>query len=533
MLNPSPSPSPSPMSGRPNLVARPLSSANRTPSIEISAAVPMLTSLSLPASPDTSMSLDLDPIISRSPRLSPIDGDASPWSLSLSPASPVLSIVPDLSLSSPAAGNTVDGHVVSFPSPSSSSSPFVSPLPSPLLDSITEAEYVGDTSAAEYAAAIMSSAWASEGPSLTQAMPPAVRSTEENETASPVFSNADVDQPALASEEEELSQPLAYQENVPLRRQEAKVSGVIGKMKKFSDKFKRLLRGKAKISRDNGGVNIDVNVRRAGSSPLLDALPDVIDIQSHTSVAQAYDSLLSNNDTDTRLPLPLPPPPGLVLRKSKTRPILSSQTYNSTLTRSRTNDNPARQITPVIRIRPPSSLSNIAISNNDNNPGPKTPSPDLTVHARPKTLAEIKSKRRLSLSALSNFTRSPSPVPPVNIVTSNRHGARPASALAFYPRPPTLSSVRSVAQVERAATPQRLQVPRSASSREISTAFPGTVRSNSTRAHPSMVPLPLPQPTAETIKKKNRRFSLSALSNFAAGEGSWQRNGGLSLTQDA
>ncbi|KAJ7038142.1 hypothetical protein C8F04DRAFT_1393052 [Mycena alexandri] len=526
MLNPSPSPSPSPMSGRPNLVARPLSSANRTPSIEISAALPMLTSLSLPASPDTSMSLDMDPIVSRSPRLSPIDGDASPWTLSLSPASPVLSIVPDLSLSSPAAGNTVDGHVVSFPSPSSSSSPFVSPLPSPLLDSITEA-YVGDTSGAEYAAAIMSSAWASEGPSLTQAIPPALRSTEENETPSPVFSNADVEQSALASEEEELPGPLAYQENVPLGRQQAKVGGVIGKMKKFSDKFKKLLRGKAKISRDNGGVNIDVDVRRAGSSPLPNALPDVIDIQGHTSVAQAYNSLLSYNDTD-RLPLPLPPPPGLVLRKSKTRPILSSQTYNSTLTR-RTNDNTTRQITPAIRIRPPSSSSNIAISNNNNNAAPKTPSPDLTVHARPKTLAEIKSKRRLSLSALSNFTRSPSPAPPVNIVTSNRHRARPASALAFYPRPPTPSSVRGIAQVDRTATPRRsLQVPRSVSSREISTAaFRGTVRSNSTQAHASMAPLPLPQPMADTIKKKNRRFSLSALSSFAVGEGSWQRSGGL------
>ncbi|KAJ7169935.1 hypothetical protein C8R46DRAFT_1217556 [Mycena filopes] len=325
------------MSGRPNLVPRPLSSANRTPSIEINTAVPMLTTLSLPASPDTSMSLDLDPIVSTSPRLSPIDGDDSPWTLSLSPASPVLSTVPDLSLSSPAAGNTVDGHVVSFPSPTSSSSPFVSPLPSPLLDSITESEYVGDTSAAEYAAAIMSSAWGSEGPSMTQVIPPALLSAE-NETPSPVSSHIDVEQAALASEEEE-ERPaaLSYQENVPLRREEAKIGGMIGKMKKFSDRFKKLLRGKAKIP--NGGVNIDVDVRRAGSSALPNTLPDVIDIQRHTSAARAYDNLLSGNDTDHRLALPLPPPPGLVLRKSKTRPILSSQTYSSSLTRSRTNDN--------------------------------------------------------------------------------------------------------------------------------------------------------------------------------------------------
>jgi hypothetical protein len=422
----------------------------------------------------------------------------------------------------------VDGHVLSFPSPSSSSSPFLSQLPSPVLDGVSE--FVGDTSAAEYAAAIMSSAWASDGPSMAQVIPPALLSTE-NET-SPDAEQSDI---GLALEEDDLPEPLAYLDNAHSpSRQEAKMGGVLRKMKRISDKFRKLLRGKSKVVRDNGGVNIDVDVRRVGgrrNSPLADALSDVIDI--HTSAAQVYDSLLPNHSTDTHLPLPLPPPPGLVVsfhysflperlaqpllqvRRSRTRPILSSQTYSSSLTRSRTNDNPTEQNTPMIRIRPPSSSSHV--TNSNNNVAAKTPSPDLTIHSRPKTLAEIKSKRRLSLSALSNFTRSTSPTPPVNVVTTNRHRTRPTSALAFYPRPPPLSNLRAAVQTDSSATTNhRSEVPRS--SRPATATVYGTVRSD-------CIPPPAPAPSAsmalssgnhlmaDAIKKKNRRFSLSAISN--------------------
>ncbi|KAJ7487660.1 hypothetical protein B0H11DRAFT_2014328 [Mycena galericulata] len=525
MLNPSPSPSPSPMSGRPNLAPRTLST-NRTPSIEISTAVPMLTSLSLPASPDNSMSLEIDiDIVSRSPRLSPTNGDASPWSLSLSPASPVLSVVPDLSLSSPGVG----GHVVSFPSPSASSSPFESPLPSPILDQAAHSEYAGNTSAAEYAAAVMSSAWASDGPSITQVIPAGLMLTD-NETGSLEDATVPDHEPSAAAaqtmDEVESLEPLAYLENaehLPIRHQQSKRGGVIERMKKIGDKVKRLLRGKTKMVGKTGGVNIDVDVRvgSLGNSPVPYELPDVIDIQNHTATAQAYDNLLPNHGTETHLPLPLPPPPGLLVRKSKTRPILSSQTYSSA-SRTRTGDNTAAQ-NPTIRIRPPSS-SGITSSTGI---APKAPSPDLTVHSRPKTLAEIKSKRRLSLSTLSNFARSSSPAPPINVVTSSRHRARPASALAFYPRPPPLSSLRDAAQANSVGTARRrLEVPASTSSRTTSTTA-GSVRSGS-------IPAPAPALSRDD-KKKNRRFSLSALSTFAAGhwdEGSGQRNSGLRMSQD-
>ncbi|KAJ6519881.1 hypothetical protein C8R45DRAFT_1066415 [Mycena sanguinolenta] len=311
MLLPSPSPSSSPVSSRANLAVRPSSVANRTPSIEINAAAPMLTSGSLPASPETSISIGIDPIVTRSPRLSPIDGDTSPWSLSLSPVSPVLSDVPDLSLSSPVAGNVVDGHLVSFPSPSSSQ--FQPPLPSPVLGSISESEDVGNTSAAEYAAVIMSSAWAPDGPSLAPMVPAELLSCQNEAGAAMIALDAEN---ALAFEEEGL---LACSQTVHATEsaRNTKTSGVFGKMKKIGDRFKKLLRGKSKVVYGSAGVNVDVNVRRVaspGNVLLPEALPDVIDIHGDTSAAHVYNNLLPNHATDdSHLPLPLPPPPGLAV----------------------------------------------------------------------------------------------------------------------------------------------------------------------------------------------------------------------------
>lgn len=182
--------------------------------------------------------------------------------------------------------------------------------------------------------------------------------------------------------------------------------------------------------------------------------------------------------------------------------------------RTRTNNNTTRT-TPTIRIHPPRSSGHVAASNDG--VARKLPSPDLTIHSRPKTLAEIKSKRRLSLSVLPSFTRASSPVLPVNV----GHRARPASALAFYPRPPPLSSFRAGSET---TTSQHLEVPRLSSSRSLTpTAVSGTVRSESIPTSASMALHRDSLLTADAIKKKNRRFSLSALSNFAGhrDESSW------------
>jgi hypothetical protein len=143
----------------------------------------------------------------------------------------------------------------------------------------------------------------------------------ENEVGSAVTAS-DGRENTLALEDEELPESFAYSQNAHslTSRQEAKTGGVIGRMKKLSDRFKKLLRGKPKAVPAKAGVNVDVDIRRVGSprSLLPDGLPDVIDIQSHTSAAQVYDSLLPSHstDSDNHLPLTLPPPPGLAVRLS-------------------------------------------------------------------------------------------------------------------------------------------------------------------------------------------------------------------------
>ncbi|KAK7064179.1 aspartate aminotransferase [Favolaschia claudopus] len=504
MLHPSPSPSPSPMSGRPNLAS---SVATRTPSIEISAA-PMLTSLSLPASPETTMSLDDDPIVPISPRLSPVDCQSSPWNLSLSPGSPVLSNVPDLSLSSPVVeSNTVDGHVVSFPSPSTSASPVESSLSSPALASISELDYIGNTSAAEYANAVVSSAW---GP----AIPVGLLSTEDGVNAVPHLEQSD---PAV--QRQELPQSSAA--SASPRHRDAKPNSVLGKMKKLTDKFKQLLWSKPKAHTRNDASHLDVNSSTMGNFARYMTATDILDIQSPASAAQVYNGLLPDSLTDAGdIPLPIPPPPGLPIPRYRTRSNLSSRTYVTSLAGTRAYDN-TRQTTPTIRIHPPNSSSHPAIAN-ERIPS-KSPSPDLTIHSRPKTLAEIKSKRRLSLSVLPSFSRASSPTPPMNVVTSNRDRARPASALAFYQQPSQPPSIVATTEADNNMTRERLEIPVFCASHSSGpAAVSGAGRSDfASTVHPSDH-----NRTTDSVRKKRQRFSLSTLSSFSGHRegGSWGRN---------
>ncbi|KAJ6610052.1 hypothetical protein B0H10DRAFT_441863 [Mycena sp. CBHHK59/15] len=390
----------------------------------------------------------------------------------------------------------------------------------------------------------MSSAWDSDDLSMAPVVLPGLSSveTEANQTDDDDALEPDPSMDAAVLEEEYLPEPLAYLGNVqylPTRRPlGGKTGDVLGKMKKLGDKVKRLLRGKLKSDEEHrGGVNIDVDVRRvgrAGNSPLPDVLSDVVAIENQASAAQVYDSLLSSHGTDCNLPLPLPPPPGLLVRRQKARPSLSPQTYSSNLTSIRANEHTTGQNATTIQLQSCSS-SGGRIADTIT---PKNPSPDLTVHSRPKTLAEIKSKRRLSLSALSNFARSPSLAPPVNIVTSSHRRARPASALAFYPRPPPLAGLRTTAQTNGPTATVRSRPATSITSthRTPSTApLLGTLHSGSVAASASMTLPRENQPQPDSIKKKNRRFSLSALSNFAAGhwdEGAWQRSGALRTREE-
>ncbi|KAF7320365.1 Aspartate aminotransferase [Mycena kentingensis (nom. inval.)] len=464
------SPSPLPMARRQNLAPR-LSVATRTPSIEIAPA-PMLTALSLPASPETSLDVEPDVVI-RAPRLTPVDDDeTSPWTASLS--SPAFSTIPEISLS-PAA--TCDDQDIMFlPSPDSeSASPFVTstdivhlPLSPPSTIPDIESEAEAESSAAAYATAVVSSAWSAEGPSLSQVIPDSFQPAS-------IAPNVEQD-PGLCER-----QPLH-----PVISSGLKSSGVIGKMKKFGHKLKNILRGSLK-GQNGGKVNVNVRSRRYPVSPA--AFADVIDI---TSAAQIYESQLPASDTTTLSPslLPLPPPPGLGTGdRSILRRPLSAHSY-------------PHERTHVLR-RPRSQ----------GNPSPEGSTPHSNIQAPPKTLAEIKSRRRLSLPVLHLTRPSLASPKPVNIVTSSRR-PRPVSSVSFNPRPaaPLMASDNSSRNSQRPSSAVTF-APR-----------PFTAMSDSVRS-PHLIPSASCR-EGDAQKKKNRHFSLSALSNFAVGyreEAVWQR----------
>ncbi|CAK5280548.1 unnamed protein product [Mycena citricolor] len=453
------SPCPSPMYSAP----RQSFGTNRTPSIEISSA-PMLTSLSLPGSAETSMSSDMDVLdirgdISDSAASFSGSEQGSPWTLSPSPLSPALSFGHDLV---PVEEDPFEAHILAFPHPDSVS-PIVSPIPSSIPEIESEIEYAGDSSAVQYAEAVVSSAWATDGPSMSQVIPSSLLSITDEAAAavqSPAFSELDG---ALALDEEQYSQGLSY---LPAESMPVKSRGVVGRMKKLVKRF--LWPGKSKHEQFNEGVNVNVQVGSTLSSPPRQMAAHTI---SHLPNAQLYNCLLPSDGTVSQLGIPVPHPPGLDAQKPPVGPLLTSSSYTSGRGISRGTMDPA--------------------------------SPDLTAHARPKTLAEIKSKRRLSMPALANLARFPAS--PADV---SRH--RPSSALAFHPRPPALSTLRAQAQQANngsfISAQRRVEIPRSASS-----ADGENIGS-------------YPQPSTSTVddkalaakKKSNRRFSLSALSSFGS-----------------
>lgn len=161
-----------------NTTARRLDHSQRvSPSVDELAppSIPMLTALSLPGTPEDSLMLGS----SRSARNPPDDYNEGDWTLSLSAmtSSTSHSILPPSPSVSPASSFQTrlhldaPEHLVDFPQPS----PLASSLnPSPALPLPSDEGDVEDfdinvslaTSAAEYAAAVMSSAWTFENPQL-------------------------------------------------------------------------------------------------------------------------------------------------------------------------------------------------------------------------------------------------------------------------------------------------------------------------------------------------------------------------------
>jgi len=147
------------------------------------------------------------------------------------------------------------------------------------------------------------------------------------------------------------------------------------------------------------------------------------------------------------------------------------------------------------------------IPEDDNNNAPETDGSTLEIKARPKTLAEIKSKRRLSLSGLSYFSRSTSQ-PSSSMVAVATARSRPSSTIIF-----TTASSSSIADEDAVRVEIDTGVPDEQNVLRMpapSTSPPGQRRSSfAARA-------PTPDPVADNrvAHKKNRRFSLSALSNL-------------------
>jgi len=161
----------------------------------------------------------------------------------------------------------------------------------------------------------------------------------------------------------------------------------------------------------------------------------------------------------------------------------------------------------------------------------------LTEHARPKTVEEIKAKRPFSISALPNFGGSPSSSRKPSPRSQRR--SRPVSDLVMMPSNSTLYRQARTAGLHRGYSASHVVLP---SARQSLIPPPpgldgsiqagretplGDVNRNASplppnERHTSARPLSVPT----TPTKETRRFSLSALSSFAAGlkqQGTWAR----------
>lgn len=337
----SPSPSPSPLSARREMRRRGLSLSGRhpedlapsSPSIPdiASPSVPMLTNLSLPGTPvDDSVYLEAPD----NPVRAPAASQDAPWTLSLPSAEEpysFLSLAPtsprslslSLSLTSSSFGALLDTggneHLLRFPSPaftpsSELSSPAFSPGPGP--DQFVGPD-VRETSAtgAEYATAVMSSAWTADGPHIEPILiemrdSPAV---QDDQTESFVHCS-DIDFP---SEGAHLGHSVPADSIHGASR--LGKPGLFRKVKHLGVKVKSLLRRKARRDRKEIlEVDVDVSTIAQEDDDMLlhHGVPSPSEVEL-PEIEQILESLphldLSSIGLDNHIPLPLaiPPPPGL------------------------------------------------------------------------------------------------------------------------------------------------------------------------------------------------------------------------------
>ncbi|KNZ71406.1 hypothetical protein J132_09860 [Termitomyces sp. J132] len=353
--------------------------------------IPMLTTLSLPGSLDTT----LDVSRRNSPRHN--HGQDNSHTQNSSISSSPLSI-------SEATGTVADITALEFPSPPLTLSPFITaPAPeSPVIDLP-----IADSSTVEYASAVVSSSW---GPDISihpdyplANILPNVSSSSASETSG---------DPGLPQESTRGTKTLAMI---------TKFKTLGRKMKKFLSLFPN---AKLEGSISNNRTQISQDGFR-NAYPLTHS-NDIGDPSTEAGLRRE-DSLMAVGGSQL-----LPLPPGLSSCLTRRRPVTPEMFIPSSasLRRSQNSTSP-----PVIRIT----------SSSCSYQTPMTDIPDermndldrtedsvrrLEIDARPKTLEEIKSKRRFSLSILSNTRRSVSQSSS-SVVAVAHDRQRPRSAIVL------------------------------------------------------------------------------------------------------
>ncbi|KAG5653062.1 hypothetical protein H0H81_002442 [Sphagnurus paluster] len=367
-----------------------------------------------------------------------------------------------------------------FPSPSLSLSPLTAAPPdSPAMD------LSADSSTVEYATAGVSSAWGTD------------ISVHPGYLGSGRLPNTTLN----ARLDTQTGEPDLTPSNRPLVS-----TSVVHTMKKLGNKMKMFLARRA---------------HRKGAKPVTEethneqfeapeSLAERTNVFSQVDVPQPRDDSLVSMEEFLALPVPLPP--GLVSTLgTRKRSGLTSGTFASTPNSLHPSN--GSDLSPRIRITPSSSLS-------QSHPGPNQSIEDnhtsqnntsaLEIQARPKTLAEIKSKRRLSLSTLSYTSRFASqPSSSVVAVAHTRARPRPSSTIVF-----TTASSSSLADNDlndadgnrsdsvANRSPNHEETPRQIPAMRAS--FYGSLAARTST----------PNPRVTANIKKKRRFSLSALSSL-------------------
>ncbi|KAF9270268.1 hypothetical protein L218DRAFT_24264 [Marasmius fiardii PR-910] len=495
--SPTPSPSPSPVSTRNNCRQEALTVSVTSPSIDEVVLPPqaMLTTLSLPGTlNDDSFSLNL-PVPFETQSLSPYsnhEGSDAPMPLLTTssepsdfiaiPTSPSVSLLP--SLRTPLE-NPVSVHAIRFPQFTHTSLR----TPVDLSPRLSGTEERDSFSAADFANAVVMSSWGNDILSIE----PVVASGNYQS----VEDNVIEDNPRLQTETSaslgRSRRSVTFAEG-PRRR-----SGILSRVKKLGNKFKIFLLGKPKPPHKYV-LKRSISVQESS---------DVLDITGNQSSQILPRLEVEFGGIDLA--------GGLATRARRHRPSLTPETYTPT-------DLGIQEIAfrGGLNVNSPGASTT---AEGSNSPGDQLQY-QLAKHARPKTVNEIKAKRPFSFAAFSNSSAPPS--------SPNNRKRRPVSALVMASSRASISSGQGrTAGQHRGYVANHVVLP----SRGSSYVPPPPGLPNPTSSDvSSLVPLPTVEPSPCSVAtqtaserpkpKDTRRFSLSALSSFAAGlkqQGTWAR----------